>query len=269
MSLWRVGPGRLLGALLLAVMLLTAAIAPALPLADPLRQDLGRGLEPPGAGMALGTDHLGRSLAARLVFGARTSVGIALAATLVAVVLGGAVGVLGAVAPSPVRGAVLLVADTALALPGFLAALLIAGALPSGFGGLVVAIAATHWGEPCRVGLLAARRAVGAPHVEAARLAGLPRVSIALRLVAPAVLSPLAGIAGLMVGQAVLIVAGLGFLGVGLRPPTPEWGAMIVDGLPYLDEAPLLVAAPALAIVCTTVSVFLLVAPRSYRQSAA
>lgn len=269
MGLSRIGTARAAGAVLLAAILAGAIAAPVLPLPDPLRQDLARALAPPGPDGLLGTDQLGRSLLARAVFGARNSLGIATAATAATTCLGGLLGVAGAMAPRAVRAAVSLAADTALALPAFLGALLIAGALPAGVDGLVVAVAATSWGEPCRVALLAARHAAGASHVEAARLAGLPRASIAVRLVAPAVLQPLAGIAGLMVGQAVLTVAGLGFLGVGLRPPTPEWGAMIVDGLPYWEEVPLLVAVPAAAIVCTAASVFLLASPRVRGRAAA
>ena len=258
----RTGTARGVGGLLLAAMLAVVVAAPVLPLADPLHQDLLQALAPPMTGMVLGADQLGRSLAARVVFGGRNSLGIAAAATLLAVGGGGLVGVAGAVSARPIRAAVLLLADTALALPAFLAALLIAGALPAGPSGLVAAVAATSWGEPCRVGLLTARHAAAASYVQAARLAGLAPATVVLRLVVPPVVQALAGIAGLMVGQAVLVVAGLGFLGVGLRPPAPEWGAMIVDGLPYLDEAPLLVAVPAAAIVCTAVSLFLLASPR-------
>lgn len=250
-----------MGLLLLALILAGAVLGPRLVAADPLRQDLSRALAPPGWDEPLGRDHLGRSVTARLVHGTRHSLGIAAASVTVAVAVGGALGIAAAMLGGAAGGAVRLLVDTALALPPFLTALLIAGTLAPGPLGLGLVIAGTTWVEPCRVGLLAAMRARGAQHVEAARLAGLPFWSIAARLVAPALPGPLASVAGLMFGQAVLTIAGLGFLGLGLRPPAPEWGAMIVDALPYAEEAPLLVAAPAAAIVAAVAALFLVTGP--------
>jgi ABC-type dipeptide/oligopeptide/nickel transport system permease subunit len=86
-------------------------------------------------------------------------------------------------------------------------------------------------------------------------------VQIAARLIAPPLAGPIASVAGLMFGQAILSVAALGFLGLGLRPPVPEWGAMIVDALPYIDEAPVLLLVPAAAIILTVSALFLATGP--------
>jgi peptide/nickel transport system permease protein len=94
-------------------------------------------------------------------------------------------------------------------------------------------------------------------------LIGLPRGTIAVRLILPTVLAPLSGVAGLLFGQAILSIAALGFLGLGLRPPTPEWGAMILDSLPYLQEAPLLFVAPSACIALIVAGLLLTTGPRA------
>lgn len=246
--------------LLILIGLVTIA-APALLPSDPLRQSLADALAPPGTDHLLGTDHLGRSLLARLVAGARYSLGIAAIAVAAALLVGGLLGVVGAMAGAVVRRATATLIDVTIALPAFLVALLLAGTTRPGAAGLGLVIAATAWVEPARVAFLTTRQALDAPAVEAARLAGLPSGAVATRLVLPALAGPFASLGGLMFGQAILTVATLGFLGLGLRPPTPEWGAMIVDALPYVAEAPLLLIAPALAITATVAALFLVTTP--------
>lgn len=254
-------PGRATGLALLAAVLLAAAAGPGLVTADPAGQSQSQALTPPGQDFLLGSDHLGRSELARVLNGARLSLLIAGGAVALAVLAGSALAVLAALAGGPAALAVRVLCDTALALPNFLAVLLVASLFQPGPAGIACAIAATVWVEPCRVALLTAEAAARAPWVQAARLAGLSRTQVALRLVAPALAGPLAAVAGLMFGQAVLTVAALGFLGLGLRPPMPEWGAMIVDALPYIDEAPGLLLVPAGAIILTVSALFLASGP--------
>lgn len=246
------------GARLVLLALVAAALAgPALIPADPARQDLAAALTPPGGDFLLGADHLGRSELARLVAGARLSLSLASAAVALAVSAGTLLGLLGASLGGGAARWVRLACDTALALPNFLAVLLVSSLFRPGPTGIALALGVTMWAEPCRVALLTAERAAGAPWVQAARLAGLTRGRIARRLIAPSLAGPLASVAGLMFGQTILSLAALGFLGLGLRPPTPEWGAMIVDALPYIDEAPVLLLAPAGAIMLTVSALFL------------
>ncbi len=253
--------GRALGRLVLLLMLATAAIGPTLIDTDPARQSLSLALTPPGSRFLLGADHLGRSELARVLTGARLSLGVAGGAVIFAVSLGGLLGVLAASLGGVAAATVRLLCDTALALPNFLAVLLIASLFAAGPLGLAAAVGLTIWPEPCRVALLAAERAAAAPWVEAARLSGLPRSQVAARLIAPSLAGPISSVAGLMFGQAILSVAALGFLGLGLRPPVPEWGAMIVDALPYIDEAPVLLLVPAAAIMLTVSALFLATSP--------
>ena len=253
--------GRSFGRAILLLLLLIAAIGPTLVDTDPARQSLSQALMPPGSRFLLGSDHLGRSELARVLTGARLSLSVAGGAVIFAVSLGGLLGILGASLGGAMASAVRLLCDTALALPNFLAVLLVASLFEAGPIGLAAAIGLTIWAEPCRVALLTAERAAAASWVQAARLAGLSRGQIAMRLIAPALIAPISSVAGLMFGQAILSVAALGFLGLGLRPPVPEWGAMIVDALPYIDEAPILLLVPAAAIIVTVSALFLATGP--------
>ena len=253
--------GRLLGRAVLVLLLATAAIGPFLVDVDPARQSLSSTLMPPGSRFLLGSDHLGRSELARVLTGARLSLGVAGAAVTLAVSLGSLLGLLAASLGGIVGAAVRLLCDTALALPNFLAVLLVASLFEPGPVGLAAAIGLTIWAEPCRVALLTAERAAAAPWVQSARLSGLGRMQVAVRLIAPALAGPISSVAGLMFGQAILTVAALGFLGLGLRPPVPEWGAMIVDALPYIDEAPILLLVPAAAIIVTVSALFMATGP--------
>ena len=253
--------GRLPGRVVLLLLLMTAAVGPALIDTDPSRQSLSLALMPPGSRFLLGSDHLGRSELARVLTGARVSLGVAGAAVAFAVSLGCLLGIVAASLGGTAAAAVRLLCDTALAVPNFLAVLLVASLFEAGPLGLAAAIGLTIWAEPCRVALLTAERAAAAPWVQAARLSGLGRVQVAVRLIAPPLAGPISSVAGLMFGQAVLSVAALGFLGLGLRPPVPEWGAMIVDALPYIDEAPVLLLVPAAAIIVTVSALFMATGP--------
>ncbi len=238
-----------------------AALAPVLVAADPLRQTLSDALLPPNADYWLGTDHLGRSVLARVLHGAGHSLGIAAVSVAASVAIGGGLGVAAAMIGGITGRVIGAVVDATLALPAFLVALMIAGSFVPGPLGMGIVIVATTWVEPCRVGLLTTARARRAAHVEAARLAGLPWPAVTTRLILPALAGPLASLSGLMLGQVILTIAGLGFLGLGLRPPTPEWGAMISDALPYAGDQPGLVAVPALAIMLTVGLLFVATGP--------
>jgi peptide/nickel transport system permease protein len=246
---------------LIGVMLVLALLGPVLATTAPDAQDLARILEPPGALFLLGTDHLGRSVAARLAEGARVSLAVAALASGVAVAIGAVLGIaaasLGSWPAALLRGSI----DLVQALPNFLGLLLVATLFPVGPVAIGLAFALIAWVEPARVALLTAETTARSPAVEAARLVALPPHRIARDLLLPPLLPPLAAVGGLLFGQAVLGIAALGFLGLGLRPPSPEWGAMIADSLPYASEAPHLLLAPALAIITTVAGLFLLASP--------
>jgi peptide/nickel transport system permease protein len=230
------------------LVLAVACFAPLLVPADPIRQNLLAALQEPSAAHPLGLDHLGRDVLARLAHGAGRSLGLAGLAVIIAFGAGVALGLVAAASGPVVDGVIMRVADVALAFPGLLLALLLAGLTGGGIVPLVVGLSLTAWPPYARMARAVAAGTWRETHVEAARLAGFPRRVILARHVLPPVLAQTVPLATLGLGGAVVAISSLGFLGLGLQPPTPEWGAMIAELLPTMTEAPVQLAAPCLAL---------------------
>jgi ABC-type dipeptide/oligopeptide/nickel transport system permease subunit len=254
----RLTPRLALPAALLAIVGLTALAGPWLVPHDPIAQDLLRALDGPSFAHPLGTDHVGRDVLARLVHGAGRSLGTALLCVAVASGLGTLLGLVAAYAGRWADMAIMRLADLMLAFPGILLALLIAGFLGGGILPMLIGIKLTLWPQFTRMARAIAIGELEEPHVEAARLAGFPARTILARHVLPAVLRQTVTLATLGLGSAVMSISALGFLGLGLQPPVPEWGAMISELLPYLAEAPVQIAAPCLAIFVSVLGATLL-----------
>jgi peptide/nickel transport system permease protein len=235
------------GAIVLAIALVALA-APLLAPANPDATDLGARLMPPGGTHLLGTDELGRDILSRLIWGARVTLGIVAMVGVVTapigLVLGAAAGYLG----GPIEAALMRVTDVFLALPRLILALAFVAALGPGIGNAVLAIAIVAWPPYARVAraeTLVLRRA---EFIEAARLAGASRRRIVLRHILPLCLPSVIVRLSLDLAGVVLIAAGLGFLGLGAQPPTPEWGAMIAAGRHYMLDHWWVAAMPGIAI---------------------
>ncbi len=252
-------PARRAAALLLLgpIMLLVMA-GPALVRVDPLHQDLMAALTAPGPTWLLGTDDLGRSILARAAHAAHLSVGVALGSVGVAWGVGVALGLAAAWWGGVLDQAAMRVADTVMAFPGLLLTMLVAGLWGGGAGAIVVGIALAQWPQAARVSRALAAGSIGLPYVQAARLAGLGAGTILMKDVLPPLLPQLLTQAALSVAHAVLTIAALGFLGIGLPPPTPEWGTMIAEAMPFMAEAPWTVAVPASLLAATVLGLTLL-----------
>jgi peptide/nickel transport system permease protein len=246
---WR-GAGAI-GLSLIAGMALLALLGPLLVSADPAAQDLMRTLEAPSPAHPLGTDHVGRDVLARTVHGAARSIGIALLCVAFATSIGVALGLVAAWRGGWVDAVIMRLADLMLAFPGILLALLLAGFLGGGIVPMLIGIKLTLWPQFARMARNVALGTLAEAHVEAAMLAGFPPRTILLRHVLPPVAQHVMVLATLGVGAAIMSISALGFLGLGLQPPVPEWGAMVSEMLPYLSEAPVQMAAPCLGIFLT------------------
>ena len=246
------------GAAVVLLLVLAAALAPALAPYDPHLQDLAERLAPPGPSHWLGTDELGRDIASRLIWGARvTLVIVVLVAAITAplgLVLGCAAGTLGGWADT----ALMRLTDVFLAFPRLILALALAAALGPGIENAVLAIAVTSWPVYARVARAEALVARTAEFVDAARLQGASAWQIIRRQIMPLCVSSLVVRATLDMAGVILTAAGLGFLGLGARPPAPEWGAMIAAGREYLFDQWWVVAAPGGAILLVSLGFNLL-----------
>lgn len=242
-------PGFLL-ALLLLTLVLIAAIAPhALTAADPYATSQADKLMAPNASHWFGTDNLGRDLFTRVVYGARLSVLAALSAVGIALASGLTLGVLSGFIGGRIDGAIMRVIDVLLALPALLLSLAIVTAI--GFGTIPVAIAVGIGIIPgfARTTRAEVLRVKTLPYVEAARLGGANWARILLRHILPNSWGPVAVLATLDIGAAILATAGLSFLGFGAAPPAAEWGTLISSGRNFLLTAPWLSLIPGFFVV--------------------
>ncbi|UTD27811.1 ABC transporter permease [Bradyrhizobium sp. WD16] len=244
--------------LLLSFAMLALAVTGPVIASSPNEQDLGSALQAPSLDYLLGTDHLGRSVAARLTYGSRTSLLIAGLSMMIALAFGTSLAMAAAFVPR-LRAPIRWLLDVFQAFPSFIGILLLSGIFSPTPAAMALNVALVSWPEPCRVALFAAEAAMRSTAVEAATLVELPRTTIATKLVLRRLLHPLAALGAMLFGQSILSVAALGFLGLGLNPPAPEWGTMIAEALPYIADAPHLLIAPSLAIVASVSGLLLLV----------
>jgi ABC-type dipeptide/oligopeptide/nickel transport system permease subunit len=233
---------------LLVGLLALTFTAPLLTSYNPERQSLSEALRPLSSTHPLGTDHLGRDMLARLLYGGRLTLLIG----FLAVGLGAVVGVpLGAV--SGFQGGltdlvIQRLADILLSFPGFLLALSLVAILGVGLQNVIISVgisAVPSFIRLVRGSVLSIREQV---YVQAAEAIGQRRVVIIFRHVLPNAMAPVIVQATLSLGFAILLAAGLGFLGLGVQPPTPEWGTMLGEGRQYIFRAPGLTMYPGLVI---------------------
>jgi peptide/nickel transport system permease protein len=246
------------GLALLALVALFALITPPLAGIDPARQSLSYSLLPPGAMHWLGTDVLGRSVLARLAEATRLSLGLALLASLTAAVPGTLLGLLAAWRGGRVERALVLLSDAVLSVPGLLLVLLFATIAPGQALAIYVGLALAQWVEYFRVARAASRPVLAGDALQASRLLGFGPVYLLRRHLLPALMPVLGTLLALGTAQAVLAVAALGFISVGLQPPTPELGLMLVEFLPHYEEAPWLIAAPVTVLMLTVLGMLCL-----------
>ncbi len=254
------------GAVLLASMVAVAFLAPLVAPLDPtLQRDVvATRFLPPGstdifgAFHLLGTDRLGRDVWSRLAYGARVSLTVGVLAVLLSVMIGVLVGAATALARGPLSAVLLATTDFALALPRVVLLLLLAALWSPSVVLVVLVLGLTGWMTVARLVHAEARALLGRPFVEAALALGSTRRRLLVRHLVPNVATPVIVAAALGVGNAILLEAGLSFLGMGVQPPAPSWGNMIASGRDALVNAPWVAVAPGAALVLVVVACTLL-----------
>jgi ABC-type dipeptide/oligopeptide/nickel transport system permease subunit len=238
----------LVGLVILVVLFAAALLAPVLTPYDPAATHVSERLAPPSLEHPLGTDHLGRDELTRILYGARVSLLTTIVIGLAILAIGTTVGLISGFLGGAVDGAIMRVVDVLLAFPSLLLALAVAGFLGPGLLNLALAMIAVSWVEYARLvrGLVLGIKERS--YVESARALGLPRRTVALRHVLPNLMGPVIVLATLQSGRLLLALAALSFLGLGVSPPTAEWGTMLNEARDYLAVAPELMIYPGLAI---------------------
>ncbi len=246
-------------ALTLAFLVLAVAVAaPFIAPYDPNNVVLEEKLSPPSSAHWLGTDHLGRDILSRLIYGTRISVGSVAAIIACILVLGFAVGCLAGYGGGVIDAALMRVCDVFLTFPTFILAMFLIGVLGTGLTNVIIAIVLTHWAWYARLirGFVLSLK--NREYILAARVAGTPKTQIVLKHIVPPVFAQLVILATLDIGHMMLHVSGLSFLGLGVTPPTPEWGVMINDARQFIWSNPGLIVYPGLMIFITVMAFNLL-----------
>jgi peptide/nickel transport system permease protein len=251
------GPAGWVGAGLVGSIAVVTLLAPWL-VGDPLAQDFTAILRPPSAAHPFGTDELGRDVLTRVVHGGRTALSITVVAALVAATLGLLLALLGALFAGWSDQVASRLADVQLAIPAIVLAIVILSFVGNSFLPIVVVLVLGSWVLTFRVIRSQARSVIRQPYIEAARVSGAGHRAIARRHLIPSVL-PLWFVAlTLSASSALLLESGLGFLGLGVQPPQPDWGQMVAVGQSRLGTAPWLSFFPGLVLVITIVGFQLL-----------
>ncbi len=248
----------LVGLILIVLLFLFAAVGPLLSPYSPYLTDPVGKLQGPSGAHWLGTDSLGRDILSRILYGARISVTIA---TIVLVVSGGVgtlIGIVSGYFGGEIDNILMRVTDLFLAFPRLILAMVVAAALGRDLRNVVLAVAFTSWTVFARLARGQALAAKEEAYVEAARATGASSLRILFVHVLPMCLSPLIIQGTIAMGGIILTVAGLGFIGFGAQPPTPEWGAMVSDGRNYLPTSWWACVFPGLAIMFTVLGFNLL-----------
>ncbi len=241
--------------LLVCGFVLIAVFGPLLAPFDPTAINIPNRLSPPNEQWRFGTDALGRDILSRMLHGARWSLGLAFLISLMGLFIGTAAGLVAALGGKTTDWVVMRVTDAFLAFPELVAAVVIAGILGGGVNSLILALSLTGWMRYARVargiGLSLGTRG----YVVQARLAGMSPLAIARWHYLPALLPSLTVIWTGMFARAILGISTLGFLGFGVQPPMPEWGAMLLDGRIHMRAAPLQMIWPGMAIVVCVLAI--------------
>ena len=251
----------LFGLAVVAAVALTAILAPVVSPFDPLEQDISQRLREPGWQDAqgrvhpLGTDHLGRDILARIIYGSRIALLVGLAAVAISGVLGLMIGLVAGYFGGRVDDFFMRLADIQLAFPFILLAIAIIGVLGPSLQNIIIVIGVSSWVVYARVvrgEVLSIRER---EFVQAAIALGGRNGRIVLRHVLPNAFTPWLVVATLDMARVIVLESALSFLGLGVQPPTPTWGGMLADGRVYLSTAWWLATFPGLAILVTVLGI--------------
>ncbi|MEQ8931905.1 MAG: ABC transporter permease [Nitratireductor sp.] len=215
-------------------------------------------LAPPSASHWAGTDHLGRDLLARALLGGRTTLGLALLGTVLGVGAGAVVGMVAGYKGGRLDLFLMRLCDAFMALPSIILAMLVLIAVGNGPVAILLAIIGIFVPRSARIVRSATLNVVPREFVAAASVIGETQISILFREILPNIWPNILVEACLRFSYSILIISALGYLGIGIQPPTPDWGVMIADGTTYITIAPWMILAPAAGIVVSVISINLL-----------
>ena len=244
-------PLAMFGLAIICVLVFCAIFAEVISPYSPIKQDLMHMFETPSAAHWLGTDEFGRDILSRLIYGARVSLQVGFIAVGIALVIGGMLGAVSGYYSGRLDNCIMRVMDVLLSIPQTLLAIAIVAALGPSLMNLMIAVgisAVPTYARIVRGSVLSIR---SMEFIEAARAAGSSDLRIILKHIIPNSMAPIIVQSTLGVASAILNAAGLSFIGLGIQPPNPEWGAMLSGGRQYIRDFPHMTLYPGLAIMLT------------------
>jgi len=248
----------MIGLAIILAYVLAAVLAPWLATHDPTAQDLAATLQGPSAAHWLGTDSYGQDLYSRLLYGAQLALIIGFASVAIGLIAGVAIGLAAGLMGGRTEWVLMRIVDGLLAFPELILAMAFMAVLGLGTENVVYALALSFVGPFARMTRGDVLQVKNQPYIEAARLMGVPTVAIIWRHVLPNVVSPILVQAGMRISIAILLESGLSFLGIGVVPPTPDWGLMIAEGRAFITMAPWVSGVPGVALAILLVALNLL-----------
>ena len=230
------------------LLVVVAVLAPVLASYDPNQTNIKMRLQGPSSEHPLGTDNFGRDMLSRIIYGSRISLYVGFVAVGIGAVFGGILGAIGGYYGGRLDNFIMRCMDVLLAIPQIILAIAIVGALGTSLLNLMIAVGISQLPRYARVVRASALTVRGQEYVEAARAVGASDARIILENILPNCMAPIIVQSTLGVAQAILSAAALSFLGLGIQPPTAEWGSMLSSGRQFLRNAPYLTFFPGLAI---------------------
>lgn len=246
------------GLAILAIYVIAAVCAPWLATHDPTAQDLMASLQGPSAAHWLGTDSYGQDLYSRLLYGAQLALIIGFASVALGLAVGVAIGLAAGLMGGRTEWVLMRIVDGLLAFPELILAMAFMAVLGLGTENVVYALALSFVGPFARMTRGDVLQVKNQPYIEAARLMGVGTAAVIWRHVLPNVVSPILVQAGMRISIAILLESGLSFLGIGVVPPTPDWGLMIAEGRAFITMAPWISGVPGVALAILLVALNLL-----------
>ncbi len=251
-------PSFLAGLIIVLAVVLTAMLAPLISPYDPIEQNMPHALQPPSAYHLLGTDPYGRDVLSRIIWGARVSLYVGLLSATIAMIVGVPFGALAGQLGGIADALLSRVIDIMLSFPGIILAIVVMSILGQSVDNTVLAISLAMIPRFARLARGEALQLSVQEYVQAAKASGAGNLDILVHHILPNILSPILVQYSLSIGSAIMIEAGLSFIGLGVQPPTPSWGEMLSLGRQYLYTAPWLSLFPGLAIMLTVLAFNLL-----------
>lgn len=241
----------LVGAVFILIMLIAALFSPQLAPVDPLAQDVVNRLAPPSGEFFFGTDGFGRDLFSRVIYGARISLMVGVISVFFGVSIGGGLGVVAGYLGGKIETLIMRMIDVLLSFPDLITGMVVLSVIGGGLRNLIIAISFTIIPRFARFAHAPSLALRGAEYIESAIAIGASDMRVMRRHIFPNVRGELLVLGSLWTATAIRVEANLSFIGLGVSPPTPTWGQMIREGMPYLADAPWHSVLPGLAILIT------------------